>query len=72
LEQVESLPEDVPLETHVYCLCFFERQIVVPEVVLIDAATDDQAVAEARLRRSLTTREVWDRHRLVAVIPASR
>jgi hypothetical protein len=55
-------------EGRIYTLCFFERRAVVPEVVLIDAADDDDALAEASSRRAFTTREVWDRHRLVGVI----
>jgi hypothetical protein len=54
----------------VYTLCFFPPHAVAPEVVLIDAADDDEALGEARMRRAFTTREVWDRHRLVGVIDA--
>jgi hypothetical protein len=54
-----------------YTLCFFELDAVVPQVVLIDAIDDGEALAEARMRRAFTTREVWDRHRLVGVIEAA-
>jgi hypothetical protein len=56
-------------EMQVYSVCFFEDDFVVPDVMLIDAADDDDALAEARGRRPFTTREVWSRHRLVGVIP---
>ena len=54
----------------IYTLCVFEPNSVVPQVALIDAADDEDALAEARIRRAFTTREVWDRHRLVGVIEA--
>jgi len=52
----------------IYTLCFFEPQAVVPQVILIDAVDDAEALAEARSRRAFLTREVWDRHRLVGVL----
>ena len=55
--------------SHVYSLCFFRAGGVVPDVKLIEAASDEEAVESARGSLSFTTREVWDRHRLVAVIP---
>lgn len=58
--------------SHVYSICFFERGFIVPEVSIIAADSDAEAVAEARTRRLFTTREVWDRHRLVTLIPASK
>ena len=71
MQSIERSAEDIAAQNRVYCVCFFGRGVVVPDVLLIDAASDDQALAEARLRGSFTTREVWDRHRLVAVIPPS-
>jgi len=44
---------------------------MVPDVTLIDASSDLEAIELARVSRSFTTREVWDRHRLVALIPPS-
>jgi hypothetical protein len=52
----------------VYTLCSFDRGLVVPKVQLIDAVTDDEAVAFAGGSNLCSLREVWDRHRLVAVI----
>ena len=54
----------------VYTLCYFGRDYVVPEVELIDAATDDEAIEAARHSHPFMRREVWDRHRLVATISA--
>ena len=56
--------------SRVYCLCRFEQGAVVPAVKLIDAASDEQAVAIARASDPGAEREVWDRHRLVAHLPA--
>lgn len=56
-------------EPSIYSVCFFDRNFVVPDVLLIEAANDEQALAEARAQRLFTTREVWNRHRLVGVIP---
>jgi IMP cyclohydrolase len=44
--------------------------MVVPDVALVEADSDEEAVEYARTSRSFTTREIWDRHRLVAVIPS--
>jgi|1186.fasta_scaffold23674_4 hypothetical protein len=52
----------------VYSLCSFETELVVPVVELIDAETDEDAVSMARSRKFTMRREVWERHRLVAVI----
>jgi hypothetical protein len=57
--------------SHVYSICYFDRGLIVPDVRLIDADTDDEAVEYARSSRCFTTREIWERHRLVAVIQAS-
>ena len=53
----------------VYSLCSFDSDLVVPNVELIDADSDEEALALARLRRFAMRRELWDRHRLVARIP---
>jgi len=58
--------------SHVYSLCFFRPGDIVPDVRLIEAASDDEAVESARENLLFTTREVWERHRLVAVIPPSQ
>jgi hypothetical protein len=69
VQQIRPLADEIAPLGHVYSVCFFERSFIVPDLLLIDARTDDEALAEARTRRPFTTREVWDRHRLVAVIP---
>jgi hypothetical protein len=55
--------------SRVYCLCLFQRGAVVPEVKLIDADGDDEAVSVARATSPACERELWDRHRLVAHFP---
>lgn len=52
----------------IYTLCSFDRGLVVPKLQLIDAVTDDEAIAFARSSHVCSLREVWDRHRLVAII----
>jgi hypothetical protein len=54
----------------VYTACFFDHDAIVPRVQLLAAATDDDAIAQVRRSHRFKTRELWDRHRLVAVIPA--
>jgi hypothetical protein len=58
--------------SHVYTVCFFTPGMVVPWVKLVDAENDVEAVDLAQWMEPNTTREVWDRHRLVSVIPAMR
>ena len=56
----------------VYSVCFFESGLIVPRVSLLEAASDDEAVSAAYAMNRFSMRELWDRHRLVAVIPAER
>ena len=65
---VTSVASNQPL-SRVYSLCFFHGDLVVPAVELIDAETDEEAMALARRRQFSTRRELWDRHRLVAELP---
>jgi hypothetical protein len=53
----------------VYSLCLYDASQVVPIVMLVDARDDAEAISIARSRVSLGTKEIWDRHRLVARIP---
>ena len=64
-----SLVEAPANAARVYSICFLDRGLIVPDVTLIDAESDQEAVEYARTSRSFTTREVWDGYRLVAVIP---
>jgi hypothetical protein len=57
-------------QVRVYSLCLFNTGEVVPTVALIDAATDAEAIAIGSASQQFKRREIWDRHRLVAVIPA--
>lgn len=59
------------LTTKIYSLCVFPTGGVVPEVTLIEADTDEEAICMAQETGTLATREVWDRHRLVAVLKAA-
>ena len=53
----------------VYTVCLFGRNFVVPEVQILEAPSDESAIAEARTRNVFSSREVWKGHRLLAVIP---
>jgi hypothetical protein len=68
VKHFEDIANHAAAQSRIYTLCFFEAQSVVPQVILIDALGDAEALAEAGARRGFTTREVWDRHRLVGVI----
>ena len=52
-----------------YSVCFYGRGWIVPEMQFLEAATDDEADALAGSMRPWMTREIWDRHRLVRVLP---
>jgi hypothetical protein len=54
----------------IYRVCLFEPGAVVPKVQLMSATSDEQAIALASTIDPSAEREVWDRHRLVAQIPA--
>ena len=71
MKHFEEIATQAAPQSRVYTLCFFEPQSVVPQVVLIDAVDDAEALAEAQTRRAFMMREVWDRHRLVGVIQAT-
>lgn len=60
----------VPLTNglRVYTVCFFDPGQFVPRVKLLDALTDEEAIAEARTMNPWTKRELWERHRFVATI----
>lgn len=52
-----------------YTACFFEHGAIVPWVQLLAAESDEEAIGELRSSHVFMTRELWDRHRLVALIP---
>jgi len=54
---------------HVYSLCCFGRDWVVPVVQFLDAESDRDALDLAGSINPWLRREVWDRHRLVSVLP---
>ena len=51
---------------HVYSLCFFKRDDIVPSVELIEAFDDTDAIHIALGKRPSLVREIWERHRFVA------
>jgi hypothetical protein len=53
----------------VYSLCSFGAGVAAPNVKLIEACSEAEALELARERLLFTTRELWDGNRLVAVIP---
>ena len=59
-------PED---RGRVYTACFFDPGVIVPRVSMLAAANDEEAIAAMRSSQIFKMRELWDRHRLVAVIP---
>jgi len=48
---------------------FINRRSDAEDVLMIEAANDEEAMKQARSIRMFTTREIWNGHRLVAVIP---
>lgn len=68
MKHFEEIATETAPQSRVYTLCFFDSHSVVPQVLLIDAFDDAEALEEARGRRAFVTREVWDRHRLVGII----
>ena len=62
-------PAAVRQPLNVYSLCSFDPELVVPQVELIDAESDEDAIALARSRKFHMRREIWDQHRLVAALP---
>jgi hypothetical protein len=64
----EPLPEEAEVST-LYSVCFFDRDWIVPEVQFLEAENDTDALVFAKSMRPRMTREIWDRHRLVRVLP---
>jgi hypothetical protein len=54
-----------------YSVCFFEKGWIVPDVHFLEAENDQEALDRARSIKPWMMREIWDRHRLVRVLPAS-
>jgi hypothetical protein len=71
----KSITSHPPLPTaesaRLYSLCFFDRGWIVPQVQFVDADSDEDALILARSMKPWMTREIWDRHRLVRVLPPS-
>jgi len=52
-----------------YSLFFFDRGEMAQGNEFLEAASDEDALDRASYIRPWMTREVWDRHRLVRVLP---
>ena len=52
-----------------YSLCFFDRGWTVPQIEFLEADSDQVALSLATAMKPWMTREIWDRHRLVHVLP---
>ena len=57
-------------EVRIYRLCSFTPGAVVPRVELLGATCDEEALQVAGSIEITAERELWDRHRLVACLPA--
>lgn len=57
-------------EVRYYRVCSFMPGAVVPKVELVGASCDEEALLLAGSIERSTERELWDRHRLVACLPA--
>ena len=57
-------------EVRIYRLCSFTPGAVVPRIELLGATCDEEALHVAGTIESMAERELWDRHRLVACLPA--
>lgn len=55
-----------------YSLCFLERGDSVADVQFLEAENDQNALELASSIKPWMTREIWDRHRLVRVLPPNR
>jgi len=55
-----------------YSLFFFDRGQIIPGNEFLEAANDEDALDRASYIKPWMTREVWDRHRLVSVLPPMR
>lgn len=68
---MNAVTDKLDSPARLYSLCCFDRGWIVPEVQLFEAEDDQGALAMARSIRPWMTREIWDRHRLVRVLPPS-
>ena len=58
------------IEVHIYRVCSFTPGAVVPRVELIGATCDQEALLVASTIEPQAERELWERRRLVAQMPA--
>lgn len=64
-----ELENDEGQADRLYSICFFGKDWVVPEVQFFEAASDQDASDLAGSMKPWMRREVWERHRLVRVLP---
>jgi hypothetical protein len=69
---LDALQSGKKLEIRMYRICSFAPGAVVPKVELIGATCDEEALLVADTIERSAERELWDRHRLVACLPARR
>jgi len=67
----DSAASASPGSSRFYSVCSFDRGLVVPRVTLLEAYSDDEAIRAVSAMSRFFERELWDRHRLVAVIRAT-
>jgi hypothetical protein len=69
LHQARDIASEQDTRRQVYCVQFLNRGVPADEGMMIEAANDEDALDQARGIRLFTTREIWNGHRLVGVIP---
>ena len=69
MDHARTISDRALSQRHVYCVRFINRRSDAEDVLMIEAANDEEAMKQARSIRMFTTREIWNGHRLVAVIP---
>lgn len=63
-------PEREPAKAgRLYSICALDRGWVVPQVQFLEADDDREALLLANSIKPWMEREIWHRHRLVAVLP---
>jgi hypothetical protein len=69
-DSLDPLQSGKKVELRMYRICSFVPGAVVPKVELVGATCDEEALLVAGTIERTAEWELWDRHRLVASIPA--
>jgi hypothetical protein len=69
LAMPEASMQEQPAAERLYTLCLFGPNPSAPEVRFLDARSDEEALLVVRSQMPWMTRELWERHRLVRVLP---